>query len=407
MPTCRNRLAMPNVRASSATMGTIRGPSVLSFRRLLKSRTAAMVVDISLLGPKSEFGVSLERRHRYTLSAPAPRGQITTKGIAPRAKIAKLGAVFGGLVEFERGGLFVGERKGEAVAESDERVDIELLGLMRGHAGFGRSPHAVTFLGLGEDNGWLILGRSRGFEGGEELAKIVAATLKPVDLAIRHMRDKVVHLRVFVKEVKEVVAAVSGAERLVLAIDRGGEPPKQRMLLIAREESVPFRAPEDLDDVPARAPEQALQFRNDLPVAAHRPIETLEIAVDDEGQIVEPFARRERKARDRFRLIHLAVAENAPDMSRRCIGETTMLEIAKKTSLVDRGDRTDAHRTSRRLPEIGHEPGMGIGTQTPAADLLAVPLNLLFRQPAFEKSARIDAWRRMGLEENKVALVSA
>ena len=50
---------------------------------------------------------------------------------------------------------------------------------------------------------------------------------------------------------------------------------------------------------------------------------------------------------------------------------------------------------------------MGIGTQTPAADLLAVPLNLLFRQPAFEKSARIDAWRRMGLEENKVAVVSA
>ena len=48
------------------------------------------------LGPKSEFRVSLERRHRYTLSAPAPRGQITTKGIAPRAKIAKLRPVIAG-----------------------------------------------------------------------------------------------------------------------------------------------------------------------------------------------------------------------------------------------------------------------------------------------------------------------
>jgi len=38
------------------------------------------------------------------------------------------------------------------------------------------------------------------------------------------MRDEVVHFWVFVKEVKEIVAAVSRAERLIL--DRGGEPAK-------------------------------------------------------------------------------------------------------------------------------------------------------------------------------------
>ena len=365
-------------------------------------------MDISLPSAlKREFRVSRERRHRHAFRGPAPRGQIAAKSLAARAKIAKLGAVFGGLVKFERGRLFVGERKGEAVAESDKRVDIELLGLMRGHAGFARAAHAVTLLRLGEDNGRLVLGRSRHFEGGEELAKIVAATLEPVDVAIRHMRDKIVHFWVFVEEVKEIVAAVSCAERLILAVDRGGEPAKQRMLLVAREQSVPFRAPQDLDDVPACATEQALQFRNDLPVAAHRPVEALEIAVDDEGQIVEPLARGKRKARDRFRLVHLAVAEDAPNMSRLCVGETTMLEIAKKTSLIDRRDRPDAHRARRRLPEIGHEPGMGIGAQAPAADLLAISLELLFRQPAFEKSARVDARRRMRLEEDKVAVVSA
>ena len=285
---------------------------------------------------KSEFRVSLERRHGHTFRGPAPRWQIAAKSIAARAKIAKLRAVFGGLVKFERGGLFVGERKGEAVAKSDQRVDIELLGLMRGHAGFARAAHSVTLLRLGEDNGRLVLGRSRRFEGGEEFAKIVAATLEPVDVAIRHMRDERMHFRVFVKEVKEIVAAVSCAQRLILAIDRGGESAKQRMLLVAREQSVPFRAPQDLDDVPARAAEQALQLRNDLPVAAHRPVEALEIAVDDEGQIVEPLARRERKAGNRFRLVHLAIAEDAPDMSRLCVGEATMLQIAQETSLIDR-----------------------------------------------------------------------
>ena len=39
---------MPKVRASSATIGTMRGPSALSFSRLPSSRTKAMVVHISL-----------------------------------------------------------------------------------------------------------------------------------------------------------------------------------------------------------------------------------------------------------------------------------------------------------------------------------------------------------------------
>ena len=48
MPICLNRLAMPKVRASSATMGTMRGPSALSFSKLVSMRTKAMVVLISL-----------------------------------------------------------------------------------------------------------------------------------------------------------------------------------------------------------------------------------------------------------------------------------------------------------------------------------------------------------------------
>ncbi|MNN58638.1 hypothetical protein D3C81_1736950 [compost metagenome] len=39
---------MPKVRASSATTGTMRGPSAASLSRLPSMRTTAMVVDISL-----------------------------------------------------------------------------------------------------------------------------------------------------------------------------------------------------------------------------------------------------------------------------------------------------------------------------------------------------------------------
>ena len=48
MPTCLNKLAMPKVRASSATMGTMRGPKVGSLSKAPNKRTNAMVVLISL-----------------------------------------------------------------------------------------------------------------------------------------------------------------------------------------------------------------------------------------------------------------------------------------------------------------------------------------------------------------------
>src|ERR1700733_14642699 len=111
--------------------------------------------------------------------------------------------------------------------------------------------------------------------------------------------------------------------------------------------------------------------------------------------MVEAFARGKRKARNRFRLVHLAVAEDAPDTPRLCVGETTMLQIAEETGLVDRRDRTVSHRAGGGLPKVGHQPGMGIEAPPPPAAPLPISLELLFRQPAFEKSARIDAWSRM------------
>ena len=77
------------------------------------------------------------------------------------------------------------------------------------------------------------------------------------------------------------------------------------------EQRVPARTPEHLDDVPARAAEIGLEFLNDLAVAAHRPIEPLQVAVDDEDQVVELLAAGERDRAERFRLVHLAVAQKA------------------------------------------------------------------------------------------------
>ena len=99
----------------------------------------------------------------------------------------------------------------------------------------------------------------------------------------------------------------------------------------------------------------------DLAIAPHRPIQPLEIAVDDEGQVVELLARREREARGRFRFVHLTVAEDAPNASAVRVQEAAVAQIAHEAGLVDGADWADAHGPCRRLPEVRHQPGMGIG----------------------------------------------
>ena len=120
---------------------------------------------------------------------------------------------------------------------------------------------------------------------------------------------------ILVEEVLAVEAAVGGGIGLELAVDRLVQPLEQHAVVVAREERIPVRAPQQLDHVPAGAGEQALELLDDRAVAAHRAVEALQVAVDDEDQVVEPFARGERQPGERLGLVHLAVADECPDLA--------------------------------------------------------------------------------------------
>ena len=102
-------------------------------------------------------------------------------------------------------------------------------------------------------------------------------------------------------------------------------------------------APQHFDDVPAGAAEGRFEFRDDLAVAADRPVQPLQIAVDDEDQVVEFFARGQRHGAQRFRLVGLAVAQERPDLARRDGNDAAIFEIAHEARLVDGVDGAQAH----------------------------------------------------------------
>jgi hypothetical protein len=231
----------------------------------------------------------------------------------------------------------------------------------------------------------------------------VAAAAQAIDLFVRHVRGERAQLGIRPEEVFLIVRAVVRTERLVFAIDHGSETAQECVLRIAREQEIPLGTPQHFDHVPAGADEERFEFLDDLAIAAHRSVEPLQVTVDHERQVIEILARRERQARNRLRLVHLAVAEHTPHVpvARRC--ETAMFEVTHEPRVVDRRDRAEPHRTGWELPEVRHQPWMRIGAEAAAADFLAIIRKLLFAQPPLEERAGVHAGRRVRLKEHEVA----
>ena len=96
MPTSLNSGSMPNVRASSGMIGTIRGPSSLSRMRLRRIRAKTIVVDTGVVlpaansastagaGAGSGVARTIRRGQRATQRSPAlDRGSWTSSESGP------------------------------------------------------------------------------------------------------------------------------------------------------------------------------------------------------------------------------------------------------------------------------------------------------------------------------------
>src|SRR5439155_21195159 len=126
--------------------------------------------------------------------------------------------------------------------------------------------------------------------------------------------DQLVYLGVLAEEVLADVAAALDRVALHLAVHDLAHALHEQAALVVGQQRVPVAAPDDLDAVPAGAAEDRLQLLDDLAVAAHRAVEPLQVAVDDEDEVVELLARRQPDGAEGFRLVALAVAEEAPDV---------------------------------------------------------------------------------------------
>src|SRR5205823_9112073 len=174
--------------------------------------------------------------------------------------------------------------------------------------------------------------------GGVELAVVVPAAGQALQLLVGEVLDHLAQPRVGPEEVLPDVGATLDRVLLERAVNRGVHLVEEGAVDVAGEELVPLGAPDDLDDVPPGAPEHGLQLLDDLAVAAHRSVEALEVAVDDEDEVVESFPGGDREGAERLGLVALAVADEAPHAGAARVLDATVHEVAVEAGLVDGGD---------------------------------------------------------------------
>ena len=199
--------------------------------------------------------------------------------------------------------------------------------------------------------------------GRVELAVVVPAAGQRDELVVAQVVDQLAQPRVGAEEVLADVGAGLDGQLLVLAVDRGVHAVEQDAVDVLGEQGIPARAPDHLDDVPARPAVDGLELLDDLAVAPDRAVEPLQVAVDDEDQVVEVLAAGDAQCADRLGLVHLAVADEAPDPAGAGVDEMAEVEVAVDVGLVDGRDRPQPHGHGGELPEVGHGPRVGVAGQ--------------------------------------------
>ena len=240
------------------------------------------------------------------------------------------------------------------------------------------------------------------------LHRVVAAALEGGELIVAQMGDHLLEFRCVEELLPDEtrVALLGGVGVfLIFAVRHLEHPAGEGPACVAGEKLIPFRAPDALHDVPAGALEDALEFLDDLAVAAHRAVEALQVAVDDEDQVVELFPGGNADTAERFGFVALAVAEVGPDVRAVRLGQAPAFQVAGVAGLIDRHDRANAHAHGRILPEVGHQPGVRIAGQ-PAAGLQfpAEVRELLLVQPALDKGPGVRPGGGVSLEVDDVAV---
>ena len=303
----------------------------------------------------------VEIRHFQGIGLVAALRHRAAEGLAHPAHVVHLEAVLRRAVIRHLLQPLVLHRDAEAVAEPLQGVDIQFLHLMGGVLRLARAAEGVALHRLGQDDAGPAVGFHRLGVGGIDFVGVVAAAVEGHDVVIGEMLHHLQQFRASAEEMLAGVGAAAAAVVLIVAVHRLVHALLQDAVLVHLEQGVPVAAPDHFDHIPAGAAEDAFQFLDDLAVAAHRAVEPLQVAVDDEDQVLQPLAARFGDGAQGFGLVHLAVAEEGPYLAVGGVHQAAVVEVFHYVGLIDGLNGAETHGDGGELPVIRHQPRVGVG----------------------------------------------
>ncbi len=216
--------------------------------------------------------------------------------------------------------------------------------------------------------------------------------------------DQVQQFGVPAEEVLPDLGALRHVVPLHFAVQDLVHPLPQEALRVGFEQRVPVAAPDHLDHVPAGAAEGGLELLHDLAVAAHRAVQPLQVAVDDEDEVAQLFARGQGDRAQGLRLIHLAVAQQGPHLAAAGGAQAAVDQVVVEACLVDGAQRGQAHRDGGELPELRHQERVRVAREAAVrVQFVAEVGQVLLAEAPLQKRAGVQSRRGVPLEEDLVA----
>ena len=131
-------------------------------------------------------------------------------------------------------------------------------------------------------------------------------------------------------------------------------PLEKKTRLIALQQRIPAPPPNHFNHVPASAAEHALELLNNFTVAANRPIQSLQVTVNDKVKVTQALAPSEANRTQGLGLIAFTITKKTPDLSIPMVHQATLLLILHDVRLVDGLQRSQPHRNCWELPIVRH-----------------------------------------------------
>ena len=150
--------------------------------------------------------------------------------------------------------------------------------------------HAKTFDGFDQQHRGLVFVLDRCGIGGIDLLRVMATTAQIPNVVVAQLGHHLQGARVAAKEMFAHIRAIVGLESLVVAVHGFHHDASQCAVFVAGNQGVPVATPNQFEHIPTRTTEFTLELLDDLAVATHWPVQTLQIAVDDKNQVVEFFS---------------------------------------------------------------------------------------------------------------------